>query len=54
MLVVYIVRCGLSELINRVNERIAKSISQITCILMSELSDSSIKVVSLISLGDFN
>ena len=54
MLAVYLVRCSMSELISRVNEQIAKSISQLTCILMNELSDSLIKVVSLISVGDFN
>jgi len=46
--------CGLSELTNQVNKRIAKSISRLTCILVNELSVSSIKVVRLIWLGIFN
>jgi len=44
----------LSELTNRVDERITKSISQITCIVINEISVSSIKVVSLVCLGDLN
>jgi len=46
--------CGLSELTNQVNERIAKSISQMTCILIDELSVKSINSVLCVYLGDCN
>ena len=46
--------CGLSELTNQVNERIAKSTSRMTCILVDELSVSSINSVLCVHLGDFN
>ena len=44
----------MSELLNRVNEGITKSISGITFILMNEISVRAIEVVLLICLGDFN
>ena len=44
----------MDELLNRVKERIAKSISQIASILTNEISVSTSKVVSLVWLGDFD
>jgi len=44
----------LSEFTNQVNERIAKSISRMTCILVDELSVSSINIIMCVHLGDFN
>jgi len=44
----------LSELLNRVNERIAKSISRIASILMKEINVSTIKVISLMYVGGLN
>jgi len=44
----------LSELINQVNEQIAKSISRMTCILVDELSVSLINIVMYVHLGDFS
>jgi len=44
----------LSELANRVNERIANSISEMTCILVHELSVSLINIVMCVHLGGFN
>ena len=44
----------MSELLNRVNERIAKTISRIASILMNEISVSTSKLVSLLCHGDFN